>query len=218
MNVLIVDDQKLFSDTLKQSLEHNEEYDFTVTVANHHEEVFKALSKDEFDIILMDIHMPEKDGIVLTSDILRLKPDMKILILTAFGYDDYVQDAMKAGAVGFLLKDITSEELAASILGASAGTRIVSPSVFNYSRNQNDRNQNSNSVPDWFNQLSYRNREVLIHVMRGYSNEEIADKLHLSIQTVKNYLSVIYSTLNVKNRFQAMRLAMKYHIDKIEFH
>ncbi len=125
---------------------------------------------------------------------------------------------MKAGAVGFLLKDITSDELVASILGASAGTRIVSPSVFNYSRNQNERNPDRNIVPDWYNQLSYRNREILILVMRGYSNEEIAENLHLSNQTVKNYLSIIYSTLNVKNRFQAMRMAMKYHIDKIEIH
>ncbi|RKX75122.1 MAG: hypothetical protein DRP60_09260, partial [Spirochaetes bacterium] len=203
---------------LKQTLEHNEEHEFFVTVANHHEEVFKVLSGQNIDIILMDIHMPEKDGIRLTNDIIRQKPDAKILILTAFGYDDYVQDAMKAGAVGFLLKDITSDELVASILGASAGTRIVSPSVFNYSRNQNERNPDRNIVPDWYNQLSYRNREILILVMRGYSNEEIAENLHLSNQTVKNYLSIIYSTLNVKNRFQAMRMAMKYHIDKIEIH
>jgi DNA-binding NarL/FixJ family response regulator len=215
MNILIVDDQRLFSDTLKNTLEHNEEHDFIVTVASRHDEVFRALSIEDFDIILMDIHMPEKDGIVMTKDIIRLKSDAKILILTAFGYDDYVKDAMKAGAVGFLLKDITSDELVASILGASAGTRIVSPSVFNYRNNLKDRNPDRNIVPEWYNQLSHRNREILIHVMRGYSNEEIADTLHLSNQTVKNYLSVIYSTLNVKNRFQAMRLAMRYRIDQV---
>lgn len=218
MTVLIVDDQKLFSDTLRQTLEHNEDNDFQVTVANSHDVVYSSLLETEFDIILMDIHMPEKDGIVLTKDILRLYPDSKILILTAFGYDDYVQDAMKAGAVGFLLKDITSDELIASIIGASSGTRIVSPSVFNYRNNQTDRNPDRNIVPDWYNQLSHRNRDVLIQVMRGYSNEEIAENLHLSHQTVKNYLSMIYSTLNVKNRFQAMRLAMKYRVDQIEIH
>ena len=218
MNVLIVDDQKLFSDTLRQTLEHNEEHDFEVTVANSHDEVYKALSRIEFDIILMDIHMPEKDGILMTRDVLRIHPDAKILILTAFGYDDYVREAMKAGAVGFLLKDITSDELIASIMGASTGTRIVSPSVFNYRNNQKDINSDRNIVPDWFNQLSHRNREVLIQVMRGFSNEEIAENLHLSHQTVKNYLSIIYSTLNVKNRFQAMRLAMKYRIDQIGIH
>lgn len=215
MRILIVDDQKLFSDTLRKALEHIEEYDFSVVVANRHEDAFSSLSQEPFDIVLMDIHMPEKDGIVMTRDISRKYPDTKILILTAFGYDDYVQDAMNAGAVGFLLKDITTEELAASIIGASMGTRIVSPSVFNYNRDQADLRRDHEEIPDWYHQLSQRHREILINVMRGYSNEEIAEILHLSQQTVKNYLSVIYSILGVKNRFQAMRLAMKYRIDQI---
>lgn len=215
MEILIVDDQKLFSDTLKKALEHDEVHDFNIVVANHHEEAFAELARNSFDVILMDIHMPEKDGILMTRDITRSYPDAKIIILTAFGYDDYVQDAMKAGAVGFLLKDITTEELVTSIIGASNGTRIVSSSVFNYSRNQTDSRIDREEIPEWYQHLTHRHREILIQVMRGFSNEEISQSLNLSQQTVKNYLSAIYSILDVKNRFQAMRLAMKYRIDNI---
>ncbi len=77
MTVLIVDDQKLFSDTLKKTLEHNQDNQFEVTIANSHDVVYKSLSETDFDIILMDIHMPEKDGIVLTKEIMRLYPDSK---------------------------------------------------------------------------------------------------------------------------------------------
>jgi len=215
MNILIVDDQKLFSDILKKTLENNNEYNFIVTVANNHEKVMPLLAENNFDIILMDIHMPGKDGITITKEIIRKYPSSKILILTAFGYDDYVKSALKAGAVGFLLKDITSEELTGSIIGASKGTRILSPSVFNYSDNQINTEIEKEEIPEWYFRLSHRHRELLILVMQGYSNEEIAETLHLSMQTVKNYLSIIYSTLNVKNRFQAMRLAMKYKIDQV---
>jgi DNA-binding NarL/FixJ family response regulator len=216
MKILIVDDQKLFSDILKKTLENNNEYDFIVTVANNHENVMPLLAENNFDIILMDIHMPGKDGITITKEITRKYPSSKILILTAFGYDDYVKSALKAGAVGFLLKDITSEELTGSIIGASKGTRILSPSVFNYTDNQINTEMENEEIPEWYSRLSHRHRELLTLVMQGYSNEEIAETLHLSMQTVKNYLSIIYSTLNVKNRFQAMRLAMKYKIDQVK--
>ena len=216
MEILIVDDQRLFSDTLKKTIEGDSHHDFRVTAACSFQEVIHLTGEKNFDVVLMDIQMPNMDGIELTRRITRQNKNTKILMLTAFGYDDYVKKSMDAGAVGFLLKDITSDELIASILGASRGTKIISSGVFDYSRDQVIKNYSPNEIPVGVKQLTLREREALILVMRGFSNQEIAEKLCLSLQTVKNYLSSIYSKLNVKNRFQAMRLAMKYKIDRIQ--
>ena len=216
MEILIVDDQRLFADILKKAIESDSRHDFQVTTACIPGEVIHLIDERYFDVILMDIHMPNMDGIELTRRIIRKNTGTKILMLTAFGYDDYVRKSMEAGAVGFLLKDISSDELIASILGASRGTKIISSGVFDYSRDQIVKNHIPKEVPVGLKQLTLREREALILVMRGFSNQEIAEKLSLSLQTVKNYLSTIYSKLNVKNRFQAMRLAMKHKVDRIQ--
>lgn len=216
MEILIVDDQRLFADILKKAIESDSRHDFQVTTACMPREVIHLIDERYFDVILMDIHMPNMDGIELTRRIIRKNTGTKILMLTAFGYDDYVRKSMEAGAVGFLLKDISSDELIASILGASRGTKIISSGVFDYSRDQVVKNHTPKEVPVGLKQLTLREREALILVMRGFSNQEIAEKLSLSLQTVKNYLSTIYSKLNVKNRFQAMRLAMKHKVDRIQ--
>lgn len=216
MEILIVDDQRLFADILKKAIESDSRHDFQVTRACIPREVIHLIDERYFDVILMDIHMPNMDGIELTRRIIRKNTGTKILMLTAFGYDDYVRKSMEAGAVGFLLKDISSDELIASILGASRGTKIISSGVFDYSRDQVVKNHIPKEVPVGLKQLTLREREALILVMRGFSNQEIAEKLSLSLQTVKNYLSTIYSKLNVKNRFQAMRLAMKHKVDRIQ--
>ncbi len=215
LRILIVDDQKLFVDSLKTVLLGYSEIIGEVFIALNGEETLDILKNHHVDIILMDIHMPVMNGIETTKIIHQKYPETKILILTAFGYDEYVKEAMKNGAVGFLLKDISSDELVASIQGANKGLKIISPKIIDKTYRTPSNVENQKSLPEWYFQLTPREKEVLILAQKGYSNDEIAEQLYLSIQTVKNYLSSIYEKMEVKNRFQAMRLAMEYKIDTL---
>jgi DNA-binding NarL/FixJ family response regulator len=215
LKILIVDDQKLFADSLGRVIGSEKDIIEHVTAVAGAKAALASIQKETPDIILMDIHMPEMDGIELTKVIHRKYPDIKILMLTTFGYDDYVKDAMNYGAVGYLLKDISSDELMASIQGASKGLRIVSQKVLEGAYKIGREPTGPQSIPDWYYQLTHREKEILILVQKGFSNDEIAEQVLLSVQTVKNYLSTIYEKLSVKNRFQAMRLAMEYKVDTI---
>ncbi len=212
MKIPIVDDQKLFADSLKKVLLSEEKDLQSIAIAWNGQEALANLLQDVPDVILMDIHMPVMDGIEATGLIHQKYPDVKILMLTTFGYDDYVKAALEKGAVGYLLKDISSEELLASVRAALSGVRIVSPQVLE-GITRSPRSQDAPQVPAWYRDLTPRERDVLVLVMKGFSNEEIAEKSFLSLQTVKNYLSTIYSKLGVENRFQAMRLAMEFKVD-----
>lgn len=215
LKILIVDDQKLFADSLGKVIRSEKKTIESVSIVNNGQDALETLQNETADIILMDIHMPGMDGIELTRMVHKKYPLIKILMLTTFGYDDYVKDAMNYGAVGYLLKDISSEELLASIQGASQGLRIVSPKVLEGAYKIRRASSEVQEIPEWYYQLTHREKEILILVQKGYSNDEIASQVLLSIQTVKNYLSTIYEKLEVKNRFQAMRLAMEYKVDTI---
>ena len=127
MKILIVDDQKLFADSLKKVLLSEEKEIQAISIAWNGEEALAALARGIPDVILMDIHMPVMDGIEATRLIHLEHPEVKILMLTTFGYDEYVKAALEKGAVGFLLKDISTTELMASVRAALSGVRIVSP-------------------------------------------------------------------------------------------
>jgi len=215
LKILIVDDQKLFADSLGKVIRSEKDSIESVSIVNSGKEALETLQDEITDIILMDIHMPGMDGIELTRAVHKKYPSIKILMLTTFGYDEYVKDAMNYGAVGYLLKDISSDELLASIQGASQGLRIVSPKVLEGAYKLKKTSSGPQSIPDWYYQLTHREKEILILVQKGYSNDEIAGQVLLSVQTVKNYVSTIYEKLEVKNRFQAMRLAMEFKVDTI---
>jgi len=212
VKILIVDDQKLFADSLKKVLLLEDKDIQEVAIAWNGEEALAALSQGIPDVILMDIHMPAMDGIDATRRIHNAYPEVKILMLTTFGYDEYVKAALENGAVGYLLKDISSAELLASIRAALGGVRIVSPQVLE-GITRAPRSTAAPALPAWYRELTPREKDILVLVMKGFSNEEIAEKIFLSLQTVKNYLSTIYSKLGVDNRFQAMRLAMECKAD-----
>jgi len=212
VKILIVDDQKLFADSLKKVLLSEEKEIQAISIAWNGEEALAALARGIPDVILMDIHMPIMDGIEATRLIHREHPEVKILMLTTFGYDEYVKAALEKGAVGFLLKDISTTELMASVRAALSGVRIVSPQVLE-GMTSAPRSAGAPPVPQWYRELTPREKDILVLVMKGFSNEEIAQKIFLGQQTVKNYLSTIYSKLGVENRFQAMRLAMEFKID-----
>jgi DNA-binding NarL/FixJ family response regulator len=215
MKILIVDDQKLFADSLKKVLLSEDKSVGSVAIAYNGAEALAEMLKQVPDVILMDIHMPVMNGIEATRLIHRKYPDVKILMLTTFGYDEYVKAALDKGAVGYLLKDISSSELLASIRAAQSGVRIISPQVLEGIAGMQRRPPEGPRVPPWLRELTARERDILVLAMKGFNNEEIAEKVFLSLQTVKNYLSSIYGKLGVENRFQAMRLAMEFKIDTI---
>ena len=166
------------------------------------------------DVVLMDIHVPVMDGIEATRLIHRKYPAVAVLMLTTFGYDEYVKAALDKGAVGYLLKDISSAELLASIRAVQDGVRVISPQVLEGMAGMPRRSAESEAAP-WLRELTSREKDILVLAMKGFSNEEIAKRVFLSLQTVKNYLSSIYGKLGVENRFQAMRLAMEFKIDTL---
>ena len=214
LQVLLVDDQKLLTDSLKRVLESEEDVG-TVRIAAGGEEAIAEIQRCSYDIVLMDIHMPNMTGIEATRIMHQKDPKLKIIMLTTFGYDEWIKAAMENGAVGYLLKDISSSELIAAIRGANTGMRVVSPGVMEAVSLVPSAEKTAASVPNWFRQLSDHERDILVLVMKGYSNEEIASRIHLSTQTIKNYLSLIYDKLNVNNRFQAMRLAIEQKLDSL---
>lgn len=215
MKVLIVDDQKLFAESLKKVLLAEEKAVESVAIAFNGEEALAAMQGEVPDVVLMDIHMPVMDGIEATRLIHRKYPAVAVLMLTTFGYDEYVKAALDKGAVGYLLKDISSTELLASIRAVQGGVRIISQQVLEGMAGLPRRSAESKAAPLWLRELTPRERDILILAMKGFSNEEIAQRVFLGLQTVKNYLSSIYAKLGVQNRFQAMRLAMEHKIDTL---
>lgn len=202
--ILIIDDQKLFAETLKKALfyEGFSRVEFETSASEQH--IYRKNASFRPDLILMDIHLNELDGFSLTQEILAKYPQTIIIMLTAFGYEDYVHKAMSVGASGILLKDVSIAELIKSITMAEKGDFIIS----NVSTITNKVKSNSQK-PVWFNNLTERNLAILRMIAQGFSNDEIAQTLNLGKQTVKNYISKLYADMQVTNRFQAIRTILE---------
>jgi DNA-binding NarL/FixJ family response regulator len=156
------------------------------------------------DIILMDVQMPEMNGVEATAAVCRTWPAAKVIILTTFDRDDYVFQGVRAGALGYLLKDQPAQQLYDTIRRVHAGEVFIQPEIAS-------RTLRAALHPagDLIEPLSEREQEVLVMLAQGVPNKEIADKLHLAEGTVKNHVSNILSKLQVQNRTQAADLARR---------
>jgi DNA-binding NarL/FixJ family response regulator len=201
IRVLIVDDQPLARAGFRAVLEATGTVE-VVAEAESGEQAIELASRHDPDVVLMDVRMPGMDGIEAT----RLMPRQKVLILTTFGLDDYIIEALRAGASGFLLKDAPVEELVRAIRTVAAGDAQLSPAVTKRLLDQVARRLPSavQRDTDSLDELTEREREVLRLLAVGMSNAEIAAALVVSEPTVKTHVSSVLSKLGLRDRVQAV--------------
>ena len=205
IKVLIADDQELIRQSLQIVLSIKEGISVIGTAENG-KKVMEFLKKEKPDVILMDIRMPEMDGVQCTKAIKERYPEVKIIILTTFDDDEFVFSALKYGASGYLLKGISMDELDKAIHTVYKGGAMINPEI-------------ATKVVEQFSEMAQSNYDIMIEAQNvediteaeweiikligwGLSNREIADKVMLSEGTVRNYISTILSKLNLRDRTQ----------------
>ena len=205
IRVLVADDQSLVRAGFRMLLGGEEGIEVVAEASTGLEAVAQAASSDP-DVVLMDIRMPELDGLEATRRILAADPGSRILILTTFDLDEYVYRALQAGASGFVLKDDPPEQLIAAIRTVAGGDALLSPAVTRRVIRQFTRISRS-SPPKEFDELTGREREVLRLITNGLSNAEIGRELFISETTVKTHVTRVLQKLNLRDRVQAVVLA-----------
>lgn len=219
IKVLIADDQELIRQGLQIVLNNRDGLEVTDVVANG-QEVIKSVRSNKPDVILMDVRMPKMDGVQCTKIIKENYPQIKIIILTTFDDDEYVYNALKNGASGYLLKGVTMDELVSAIETVHSGRAMINPDIAtkvvklfsqmakaDYSIQVGKRGQDELTKTEW---------KIIEQVEYGASNKEIADTLNLSEGTVRNYLSAILNKLDLRDRTQLAIWAVQTGVSKKE--
>jgi DNA-binding NarL/FixJ family response regulator len=213
IRILLVDDQALFREALHTLLSVQTDFE-VVGEAGNGEEALRLAAVSRPNVVLMDLQMPVLDGVTATGRLRESLPDCRVIILTTFDDDEYVFEGLRAGAVGYLMKDVSSEKLFEAIRSTARGEYFLLPSitakvVAEFSRISRPNNPNQMALID---PLSPREIEILQLVATGASNKDIADKLIISEGTVKNHLSNILGKIGVKDRMQAVLKAKELGI------
>ncbi|HQF62479.1 MAG TPA: response regulator transcription factor [Anaerolineaceae bacterium] len=208
IRVLICDDQEIVCEGLQRILDSDGEINVVGTVHNGLE-ALEMVERLQPDLVLMDLKMSVMNGVVATRKIRERHPEIRILVLTTYDDDEWLFDAIRSGAAGYLLKDRPREELINAIKGTMAGKTYIDPSVAGKVLSNVAQNMPRQQPPVEIS-LSEREQEVLQLMTQGLSNADIAGRLFLSEGTVRNYTSAIFSKLNVSDRTQAVILALRY--------
>lgn len=215
IHVVLVDDQAIVRQGLKALLSLEADLQIVGEAANGREALEIAQSlltiSNAVEVVLMDIRMPVMDGVAATRELLRQYPEIKVLVLTTFEDDELVQQAVQAGAVGYLLKDTPSEEVAQAIRAVHRGYAQFGPGILQ--KMVMKQTAPPPEIPPGFAELTPREREVLALIGQGASNREIAQVLFLSEGTVKNYVTHILGRLGLRDRTQAALLAASLSLD-----
>lgn len=212
VRILIADDQVLFAESLKTVLETDVPGFQVVGIANNGLEAIDFASKLIPDIILMDASMPILDGASAARQIIGKYSQIRIIMLTGFDDDDLVNRSIQYGVMGYLLKDIRPDELVTAIQTVMAGKTFLQPQSMEEIADRHGtqilRPVHEKALHTPIDGLTRREKEILDLLVKGYSNAEISAKLYLGQQTVKNYVSMIYTKLGANNRLQAMKIAL----------
>jgi DNA-binding NarL/FixJ family response regulator len=206
IRVLIADDQELVRTGFRVILEAEGDIEVVAEAENGHEAVRQAaLAKPE--IVLMDIRMPELDGLAATEQILRQQDPPTIVVLTTFDQNEYIYRALRAGAAGFLLKDAPSSRLIAAVRAAATGDSLIEPSITQRLVERFAEPELPTGIPDQLARLTERELDVLRLITRGLSNAEIAAEMVVAETTVKTHVARILAKLGVRDRVQAVVVA-----------
>jgi DNA-binding NarL/FixJ family response regulator len=205
IRVLVADDQSLVRSGFRMLLDGEEDMEIVAEAANGVEAVDKA-ARYEPTVVLMDIRMPELDGLEATRRILAADADAKVLVLTTFDLDEYVYAALRAGASGFVLKDEPPEQLLAAIRIVAAGEALLSPAVTKRVIAKFTQLPSKPPPPE-VEELTERELDVFRLIARGLSNAEIGEELFISDTTVKTHITHLLQKLDLRDRVQAVVLA-----------
>jgi DNA-binding NarL/FixJ family response regulator len=211
--VLIVDDQALVRTGFRMILDAEPDIEVVGEAENGSQAVTLARSLEP-DVVLMDIRMPEMDGIEATRKVVALTGSTapRVLMLTTFDLDEYVYDALRAGASGFLLKDVPAEQLAAGVRMVAAGDALLAPSITRRLIEEFASAPPTAEPPSGLDELTPRELEVFKLVARGLSNAEIAEQLVVAETTVKTHVTRLLMKLGLRDRVQAVVLAYEFGV------
>ncbi len=214
--VLICDDHAMFRQGLRSILETEPDIRVIGEAANGREAVRHALETKP-DVVLMDIQMPELDGVAASKEILAEDPELNVVILTMYRQDRYVFEAIKVGARGYLLKDAGSDELLDAIRRVSQGETLLNAELAASILEEFRKAEALPSHPEHrLRDLTEREEEILRHLALGETNQEIAEALDVSEKTVRNRLSEIFAKLRLNNRTQAALYALREGIASLQ--
>ncbi len=209
-NILIVDDQILFAESLKTVLETRSDDIHVMAIAENGKEAMRMAEMHGPDLILMDIRMPEMNGVEAVGKIKELYPEIKVIMLTTFDDDEYIYNALNNGADGYLLKNTPPEKLISSIEAVKNGLVLISPVIIKHLTKEGMQPGIKKDKPAWFDELSRREKQVLKLISSGLNNHEISEELFIAEQTVKNHVSLIYNKLGTHDRLKVIRMAKEY--------
>lgn len=204
IRLLLVDDQRLMRDGLRILLELESDFE-VIGEAEDGAQALESYQQFSPDVVLMDIRMPVMDGVEATRRLRESDPNAKVIILTTFDDNEYIFEGLRAGALGYLLKDVSGDELADAIRKVAAGGSMIEPSVARKVIAEFARlaPATPEAVEDLIEPLSEREIEILKLVSQGLTNKEIAAKLYLAEGTVKNYVTSILQKIGARDRTQA---------------